>query len=771
MLLTRVGLILSSNEDPIPAEGSSNVPVSVSDDSTYTGYTTQVHCGYYINGAYLETALAKSGSDWVIPGDIFSDNGIMALSVGLVSGSIVLKTNQVCFNIRKSPSGSVILPSTATWQELVADYIDVYIADKTGGIEALAEDLETKTDAAQETLDNVNNTLAEYSGTIEVVEQVTKNKNELEGARKSFLLDTVQDTLKERLDVDFNNILQRILGSTTVPYEDGFISASNTYLGLTDGLEVRGKTYQNLYLSDNIPSKTSNTGISGTDYTFTASHGNAEFTKIEGSEVVYNYIYFKFGNMSKMLVKPNTTYTVIGIFENISYVRFSKDDGTDILSTAPSLSENGYQKVLMTTKDYASEDVTSQRVYLRAGGIETNTTFSIQNFMILEGDYTEIDLPATITGIESVESPLVRSVGKNLLDKDIWKNDSPSMTNGSIVWEDDKITMTNTGTNCHTENGVTSVIGGEISEDNKKYLIKVKPSTVYFLKWTENIVSGTKLSSSCYLNTVNSDYKALFFSSVIGTSGKQITTGSDAEYIVFRLGFQTSTENIGTIIEFSDIQLEESSTATYYEPYTTDSIDLDGYTLRSLPDGTCDTVDEENYTQNVESNDTWSSSDITMLSSYELDNTKLFKLDDSQGDGTTDKSVFSTLPFISGITSKDATGWDSSTFSSSRVVYFRVLGIKTVSDMVEYLNDNNVEFLYPLATPIVTPIELNELKTYDGTTHIFSENSNVEPTIYARIPTDMGASVASVMSTNAALIEENEALTNAIIEQGGIQDV
>ena len=81
----------------------------------------------------------------------------------------------------------------------------------------------------------------------------------------------------------------------------------------------------------------------------------------------------------------------------------------------------------------------------------------------------------------------------------------------------------------------------------------------------------------------------------------------------------------------------------------------------------------------------------------------------------------------------------------------------TTSSFLEWLQMNPVTLYYELAEPIITEHNKNiNLKTFEGTTHITSDNY-LQPTISCKVPSNVQAIVSSLML-------ENEELNNTITE-------
>lgn len=160
-------------------------------------------------------------------------------------------------------------------------------------------------------------------------------------------------------------------------FEGTEISIENCLKAKVKDLRVEGKTYQNL--------------VSNLDELV----GNV-YTKKNEAKVVSN------------LLKVSTTYTfIINISEaNYSDTIFGAIMKLKMIINYPTLStsyvniskKNGIFKVRYTIK----EEIPRNILISPHANNDTSSSFKLENLIILEGDYTNIDLPNNINGIESV---------------------------------------------------------------------------------------------------------------------------------------------------------------------------------------------------------------------------------------------------------------------------------------------------------------------------------------------------------------------------------
>ena len=210
--------------------------------------------------------------------------------------------------------------------------------------------------------------------------------------------------------------------------------------------------------------------------------------------------------------------------------------------------------------------------------------FSFKNPMVLEGDWTNKDMPEYFVGIQSsFENNLVtqemvnsgqekaknlgkykveiKSTGKNLFNPSINDAQSNSLVNG--------------GCNISYKNGVFTVQGNEgndgISETytNLNYTRqKLKPNTTYTLSYESDGTFGRiQGEDTIEMFVYEVDYEdKIKYSSIspirIRPSGTSFTTGNTG-VIAYRFDINLNTSKY----DFYNLQLEEGSISTEFEPY------------------------------------------------------------------------------------------------------------------------------------------------------------------------------------------------------------
>lgn len=220
------------------------------------------------------------------------------------------------------------------------------------------------------------------------------------------------------------------------------------------------------------------------------------------------------------MIKPNTAYTII---YSVKYqeegntghliVRTQQDGGDINVSSGFTFGTTykrfAYKFTTPSTIDY---------FVLRSNG----HYFHVKEVMLLEGDYTNINIPY-FEGLCDSKMPILRNVGKNLFDKNTMK---------TSWWAN--------------QNGVKKD-GGNI---NYSILVPATQNKVYSVSFDA--------SNRSYYAFLDKDYNTLLLQTGYVTN----TAPQGTKYLLYYL----HNENIDLC---GDIQLEETTTKTSYEDYKT----------------------------------------------------------------------------------------------------------------------------------------------------------------------------------------------------------
>ena len=174
--LTINNLLLTSNTNLIPAQGSANIPVELINASTdYSDYALIPCVGWTKNGIIISTTreVIDSGETktFTIPSEAFLQNGLIYISVGLVKDNENAKTQTLAFKVSMAPTSDVQLPSDGSWETAVSSLVTSLFNDRfENEINQILENSKTLNEETQNLQQQINTAigyLGEYkwSGT------------------------------------------------------------------------------------------------------------------------------------------------------------------------------------------------------------------------------------------------------------------------------------------------------------------------------------------------------------------------------------------------------------------------------------------------------------------------------------------------------------------------------------------------------------------------------------------------------------------------------
>lgn len=158
--LTRTGLLLTLNADTIPAQGSSDVPISfVNDPETYTGYTVQPLVGWYKNGCKQSAVCGYADGTITVPAAAFQQNGEIILAVALIDPSNanhIEVTHPITPTVVNAPTDPTDLPDEDTWQAAVDAFVEQVMQPYQTNIQSAIDTANEASQAANEAVRTAN---------------------------------------------------------------------------------------------------------------------------------------------------------------------------------------------------------------------------------------------------------------------------------------------------------------------------------------------------------------------------------------------------------------------------------------------------------------------------------------------------------------------------------------------------------------------------------------------------------------------------------------
>ena len=352
------------------------------------------------------------------------------------------------------------------------------------------------------------------------------------------------------------------------------------------------------------------------------------------------------------------------------------------------LVKNGWSKMCVTFTDFLGYKYLSLRpIRCHAPESGKSIRFSIEGFILLEGDWSNKDLPFNdyFTGICDVKMPILRNVGKNLFD-------------GS--YEQDKYI---------NEHGIISDSADWCATD----FIRVRPNTTY----TQNKNIPSSIVYFCFYN----EDKQLISATQPINYNRTFTTPNNCHFI--RTSWKYS-------IDGFDFQFEEGTETTTYEDHKTNILHTpEEVVLRSLPNGVCDTLNLNTgeYIQRIgeviKNNATgfrlstagWENkSNVCTFENFKPEGMKVQEAKDKPTlncDKIPSNTFTTQWSNSKGIESITQHGGGGIVLSITR----NKLLIQDVDGLNTYLQSNPLTIQYELATPITTTIEpLSVLFAYEN---------------------------------------------------------
>lgn len=560
---------ISSDTIEIPAQGSANIPVVLENDSSYSNYIKEVHCGYYLNGVYCKVILPIENEKYLIPLEAFKFSGPLYLAVALVNVKEIIKTNQINFEVRAAPNGKVILPTENEWHILVKNYMDSLFENDYGdrfdeigtNLEVLAAEVQTqqeKITSQQTQIDNAIGNMGDYEIVQEDPVQIRFKKGD--------------GTFGETVDLGDGLASKAMVNAGYYTYKGISYGGSASNNGI-DVAEIDGAYSQEttngfqLFDASKLPTKTLN-GVTMTNH----GDGTFSFNGSSNSQIGFNFEYLYTHEQSVELLK-------VGALKISQFVSFQ-----------PYVFASYYLNDLYKGEINSEIDGTLNI---------TQEMLNDPTFKIKIGFYVRTGLTASSATIK----PMLYQDGDGTFEPFTGGIASPN-----------------------PEYPQEPKFVGDYNEGTQKYDID-------FMTSGKNLFDYTKSTESCYLNAdgtlaTTASYKTSDFIPVIGGKtyciSKRGTVRSkfyNSSKEVLNDNWATSTDAATTIIipdevsyfrfsycingdykvDEATLQLELGSVETSYEPFTgfeTTTVQLN-QPLRELPNGVKDTIENGVVTRRV----------------------------------------------------------------------------------------------------------------------------------------------------------------------------
>lgn len=538
--------------------------------------------------------------------------------------------------------------------------------------------------------------------------RISANTKELKAARSATTGEKF-NTLDERIDHEVDRLNKKIDVTMFQQEDKESHTIENTIDGMTTDMCIKGRTLQNILSYENENDFIAPVGGTIRDSIITI---NADGTN--------KFILFK---REKALVKPSTEYTLIlDVLENSINVegRINIDGANGCFTSSNGTIEIKSQKILMTSVNNVDE-----KKYSIDSVLKSNATSGVLKYRIaiLEGNWINKEVPATyFKGIKSFGEQegnkiSILSHGKNL-----------NKTNSIRFYKPE-----------NTER--LKVINSSFFNVGKQYVFSCTNKKVKF--YIENVDGTTLYTEHNKPFTINKNVaRALLYC-------------------------ESTDYNANLLVEADDIQIEEGTQATIYEPYKQDKKDilLNQYGFENGLNGINDINDELNSIRNVaiKKINKYINSNNETINIHTIRNNTIsfnynFIRDTPKGKNSNPNIMINCFETNLSCYSNDIEGCFGTPSGFFGSVLKTKLESQDINGIAKYVRENFKECYYELAEPVETPFTENiNLKTFGERTYISFENS-ISGTSSFKAPVNAAATISRLNRENRALEEENKNL-------------
>ena len=712
---------ISSDTIEIPAQGSANIPVVLENDSSYSNYIKEVHCGYYLNGVYCKVILPIENEKYLIPLEAFKFSGPLYLAVALVNVKEIIKTNQINFEVRAAPNGKVILPTENEWHILVKNYMDSLFENDYGdrfdeigtNLEELAAEVQTqqeKITSQQTQIDNAIGNMGDYEIVQEDPVQIRFKKGD--------------GTFGETVDLGDGLASKAMVNAGYYTYKGISYGGSASNNGI-DVAEIDGAYSQvttngfQLFDASKLPTKSQGgaTVTNNGDGSFTIS-GSGNLSERFSQYHTYSHEEtIKLLNVGKLkLAKGVELYPNIevGLFNNATgdWAKIIRMSTTEIEFdiTLEDLNNTNYQLMIRfignsgstiqagTVKPMLYQDGGGTFEPFTGGVASPNPEYPQEPKFV--GDYNEDTQKYDIDFMTS---------GKNLFDFNYLKNNY--VIRGTKTYTENSITLTSTGDDCY-DNSFSS---------NTNFRIPVLPNKQYTLMLRKtNNVAGVMYIFPYTKNNVMHKQTISTNISYTGNIAYTFTTPQDCYYVSFRVGINLS----GNTCTFSDFMVlygthtwDDVTEFIPFQGFETTTVELN-QPLRELPNGVKDTIENGVVTRRV-GEITYDGSETWVKMNGSDSNNWLYARNQAQNktEGLCDLLLHKSYAVINQGAELDNVGFNTDYYKGTLYLnvgyYMEQAGLtNTVGNLKTWLQSNPITVWYELAAPTTEQITLPTLPSW-----------------------------------------------------------
>ena len=356
-----------------------------------------------------------------------------------------------------------------------------------------------------------------------------------------------------------------------------------------------------------------------------------------------------------------------------------------------------------------------------------NQKTNYKKLMIIEGDYTNIDIPY-FEGMQSVKMPVLTTTGKNLFDYQDFKN--------------------------------TVLSGGATT----KYPINLKPNTTYTFSDKTGLWNG---SNGYFVDLSLKDENDVLIAKIIDSNlanrkSFTFTTSNSSEYYLFI--YQNSMDKMDKAS--NNFQIEQGNVATAYEPYKTNILTVnEEVELRGIGN----VRDELDLITGVSTRRVGYANINTFVTppSYRtLDGGGYMAIIGLENKKSTTNLMSNLGIPIRGINSGDFGMYNN---PGNIVIFKKGCTLEEITSII-----NQIEIMYELATESVKTVDLTtvdqdnqptKLGTFENITHVSLESAGLIPEVEMEVATRISKELASANPLMDDISMKQERLNTTIDEQ------
>lgn len=735
--ITRKGLQLAINDEIIPAQGSSDVPVQfINDDETYRNYLIEPRVGWFKYGYPKSTVARYENGIIYLPAEAFAQNGKVVIVIALIdpqNSNHIEVTQPVISAIANAPLGDIILPEKETWEQAVASLVkqlnEQIQADVAAAIKKANKASEDATEAlniSNQTNQTINEKIEDGSfipqataGTVEMTQPGTKAEVTITGDKKNpeFNFRIPKNEIDDSEDIK-KALLQ---GTYTTDLSEEYKGVASDYgaeIIKLEGKSEQGSTngYQ-LFDASKLQTKTQGgaTVTNNGDGSFTVSgSGNLTDSFFVQYDVVGNDEIKKLLKVGMLSLKTNGA---IKAYETNPYFHiYLSDKANERLLVIV----NGQKEV---TQDILNKSEKLTFTFWGSSG-EAIQGGTIKPMLYQDGDGTwepftggmpspNPNYPQEINN--SLDEPLV-SVSRNLFDANSLNEEGSR--NLKIEENGYKISLETNGNykkaSYHIPENTLKALKG------KQIKLKCNKDTVFDTDGYIQIVVIRKNKKMEFYGVNSSSFET-----------KTVEVTDDVTIINIELlpvNRQETTESYQKLIAVGVRLYDVSNGDVEWEPYKYAETNLNFQRMCSLPNGTCDTYENGVSTQKIglygfngHSSEDWK------IDKTFTDCTRFYivKNDIKRRDNYTDSILCNRLKTLTSHTTKEKgiSSYTNSDYPNQNWIYVNGFNeFTTVEQFTDWLENNPINIQYELETPITEKVELPIVPTFYHYTNIYQSD-------------------------------------------------